>query len=304
MELEQLRCFVAVAEELHFGRAAQKMGLLPASVGRHVRLLEESLGSTLFSRTTRSVALTEDGVALLKEVRPLLAGLDGLAERFRAGRRRRSATCRIGAVDSAAAGLLPTLLHDLQALRPGIVIELVEDKSVRLVPKLLAGRLDIAFIRPREGMSRHLVVEPLFFETAVVAAPSTHPLAERSSVSVRDLAELPLIVPDRRSRPHSYDLTLDVFAEAGLHPRIAQVADEKQTIVNMVAAGIGFAIVPRWTSKLAMSGVHFLSLDREGLPQLRKLPLAVAWMRDVRDPVRDAILEILHENAARYAELA
>ena len=101
MELEQLRCFIAVAEELHFGRAAQRIGLLPASLGRHVRLLEESVGSQLLYRTTRSVSLTEDGVALLEEVRPLLARLNELEQRFRANPRRRSHVLRIGAIDSA-----------------------------------------------------------------------------------------------------------------------------------------------------------------------------------------------------------
>ncbi|OAP41859.1 LysR family transcriptional regulator [Sinorhizobium americanum] len=304
MELEQLRCFVAVAEELHFGRAAQKLGLLPASLGRHVRLLEESLGSQLLSRTTRSVALTEDGVALLEAARPILARLDGLAERFRASQRRRTQIFRIGAIDSAAAGLLPMLLQDFRDVLPDVTTQLFEDKSIRLIPKLLAGGLDLAFIRPRAGMSRNLVVEQLLYETAVVAVPTMHRLAERGNVSVSDLKEQPLIVPDRRSRPHSYDLTLMLFAEAGLHPRISQVADEKQTIVSMVAAGIGLAIVPRWTSTLAASGVRFLPLQGEAGEPMQKLPLAVAWMKAVRDPSRDAMLNLLRRNLAKYAALA
>ncbi|TCN29589.1 DNA-binding transcriptional LysR family regulator [Sinorhizobium americanum] len=299
-----MRCFVAVAEELHFGRAAQKLGLLPASLGRHVRLLEESLGSQLLSRTTRSVALTEDGVALLEAARPILARLDGLAERFRASKRRRTQIFRIGAIDSAAAGLLPMLLQDFRDVLPDVTTQLFEDKSIRLIPKLLAGGLDLAFIRPRAGMSRNLVVEQLLYETAVVAVPATHRLAERGNVSVSDLKEQPLIVPDRRSRPHSYDLTLMLFAEAGLHPRISQVADEKQTIVSMVAAGIGLSIVPRWTSTLAAKGVRFLPLQGEVGQPMQKLPLAVAWMKAVRDPSRDAMLNLLRRNLAKYAALA
>ncbi|MDR9762031.1 LysR family transcriptional regulator [Rhizobium redzepovicii] len=304
MELEQLRCFVAVAEELHFGRAAQRIGLLPGSLGRHVRLLEESVGSQLLSRTTRSVSLTEDGVALLEEVRPLLARLDELGQKFRARHHQRSRILRIGAIDSAAAGLLPTLIHDFRAIAPDVKIQLMEGKSIRLVPKLLAGGLDLAFIRPRPGMSRHLAVEDLFSETTVVAVPASHELADHKNVSVLDLANAPLIVPDRRSRPHSYDLTMNLFAAAGLHPDIAQVADEKQTIVSMVAAGLGLAIVPRWTSSLASAGVRFLPVQEGAGQTTPKLPLAVAWMKAVRDPERDALLDLLRRNLEIYSAAA
>ncbi|MCM2476467.1 LysR family transcriptional regulator [Rhizobium sp. CG5] len=304
MELEQLRCFVAVAEELHFGRAAQKMGLLPASLGRHVRLLEESLGTRLMSRTTRSVSLTEDGAALLEEVRPLLHRLQTLAEEFRSRKTQQATVLRIGAIDSAAAGLIPALLHDFRERCPGIVTQLVEDKSIRLIPKLIAGRLDVVFIRPRDGLSRNLAVRILTHETPVIALPVTHPLAACDRVSVDELGDEPLIVPDRRSRPHSYDLTMKLFEDAGLHPRIAQIADEKQTIINLVAAGIGSAIVPRWTSKLAVSGVTFVSLVNADNTPLRKLPLAVAWIKAVRDPGRDQLLELLDKNIGRYAEQA
>jgi DNA-binding transcriptional LysR family regulator len=95
-----------------------------------------------------------------------------------------------------------------------------------------------------------------------------------------------------------------LFAEAGLHPRISQVADEKQTIVSMVAAGIGLAIVPRWTSTLAASGVRFLPLQGEVGQPMQKLPLAAAWMKAVRDPSRDAMLNLLRHNLAKYAALA
>jgi DNA-binding transcriptional LysR family regulator len=304
MELEQLKCFVAVAEELHFGRAANKMEMQPASLGRHVRLLEESLGTTLLNRTTRSVSLTDDGGILLNEVRPILSRLEEVAARFRSARHVNKPTLRIGAIDSAAAGLVPLLLHDYREIEPDTTTQLIEDKSIRLIPKLLAGRLDLILIRPREGMNRNIAVRPLFFETAVVAIPAEHPMAEASEVSVESLLDEPLIVPERRSRPHSHDLTMDLFASVGLRPRIAQVADEKQTIINLVAAGIGSAIVPRWTSKLALSGVRYVALEAPGGRPLEKLPLAAAWIKQVRDPARDKMLHLLETNIDRYASMA
>ncbi|MDP1876134.1 MAG: LysR family transcriptional regulator, partial [Actinomycetota bacterium] len=112
MELHQLRCFVAAAEELHFGRAAQRLEMLPSALGRYIRLLEDDLGTRLMTRTTRSVTLTDDGAALLKDARHLLAQADSLAVKFHARGRKQAATIRLGAIDSAAAGLLPMLLHD------------------------------------------------------------------------------------------------------------------------------------------------------------------------------------------------
>jgi DNA-binding transcriptional LysR family regulator len=147
-------------------------------------------------------------------------------------------------------------------------------------------------------------VRPLFYETAVIAMPAEHPMAEWSEVSVESLVDEPLIVPERRSRPHSHDLTMDLFASVGLRPRIAQIADEKQTIINLVAAGIGSAIVPRWTSKLALSGVRYVALKAPGDKPFEKLPLAAAWIKQVRDPARDAMLHLLETNIDRYASIA
>jgi DNA-binding transcriptional LysR family regulator len=130
-----------------------------------------------------------------------------------------------------------------------------------------------------------------------VAIPSAHALASRKHLSIAALADAPLIVPDRRSRPHSHDLTMKLFAAAGLRPSIAQVAEEKQTIVNLVAAGIGLAIVPRWASRLAVPRVRYVPLKET--PHL--LPLAAAWLRAARDPIRDEVLAVLRAGLARYA---
>src|SRR5258707_1503961 len=133
MDLHMLRCFVAVAEELHFGRAAYRLGMLPPALGRHIRLLEDDLGTRLLARTTRNVALTEDGAMLLEEARSLLSQADGLAVRFRARGRSQAATLRLGAIDSAAAGLVPLVLHDFRERRPDVTVQLVEDKTIRLL---------------------------------------------------------------------------------------------------------------------------------------------------------------------------
>lgn len=274
MDLHQLRCFLAVAEELHFGRAAQRLNILPSALGRFIRLLEEDLGTRLMIRTTRSVALTDDGTVLLKEARPLLAQADALAAKFRARGRNQATIVRIGAIDSAAAGLLPMLLHDFRAHRPDVTVQLVEEKTIRLLPRVLSGRIDLAFVRPPESYDKRLELLFLFHETAVVAVPDSHPLSSKRRITIADLAEQPLIVPERRSRPHSHDLTMKLFSEAGLEARIVQIADEKQTIVNLVSAELGVAIVPKWTSRMPARGVRYIRLATS---DMNKLPLAAAW---------------------------
>lgn len=301
MDLHQLRCFVAAAEDLHFGKAAQRLDMLPSALGRFIKLLEEDLGTRLMTRTTRSVTLTDDGAVLLKEARNLLAQADGLAAKFRTRGRKQATTLRVGAIDSAAAGLLPMLLHDFRERRPDVTVKLVEDKTIRLQPRLLSGRLDLAFLRPPENPDKRLEFLFLLHETAVVAVSDRHRLASKERVTIADLAEEPLIVPERRSRPHSHDLTMKLFAEAGLQARIVQLANEKQTIVNLVAAELGVAIVPRWTSRMAARGICYVPLDAS---DLNRLTLAAAWTRGTRDLIRDEMLEMLRAGLSRYAQEA
>ena len=296
MDISHLKCFVAAADQLHFGRAAQSLGILPASLGRQIRLLEERLETRLFTRTTRSVALTEAGRAVLEDMRALVAQSEALEQKVRHLRTSASAVLRVGVIDSAAAGLMPPLLQALRDEQPGIDVHLVEQKTIHLLPRLLSGSLDLAFCRPPETRDPRLAFRTLFCETAVVALPEGHPLADRAEISVVDLADAPLIVPDRRSRPHSHDLTIKLFLDAGLTARIAQIAEEKHTIVNLVATGTGLAIVPRWTSRIAVAGVRFVPL---AVPEGRTrstLVLAAAWPRGTRDARRDALLAILERH--------
>ena len=304
MDLNHLRCFVAVAEDLHFGRAARRLEILPAALGRYVRQLEDDLGLQLLTRTTRNVALTEDGAALLTQARDLIATADALATRFRQRGRQNRRTLRLGAIDTAAAGLVPMLLHDFRDRHPGVTVELVEDKTIRLLPRLISGRLDLAIVRPPEHPARQLQMRPLFHESVVVALPARHALARRKTLTISALADEALIVPDRRSRPHSHDLTIKLFARAGLPPQIAQIAAEKQTIVSLVAAGLGIALVPRWTSRMAVPGVRYIPLRTPGGGGRDILPLAAAWVRGTRDATRDEMLGILATRLRRYAEEA
>jgi DNA-binding transcriptional LysR family regulator len=308
MELEQLRCFVAVAEELSFGKAARRLEMLPAALGRYIRLLEEDVGIRLMIRTTRNVMLTEAGAAVLGDAKSLLTQADALAACIRAHGRNEAATLRVGVLNSAM-GLLPRLIHDFKQHYPCVTVQLYEATTRQLLPRLLSGRIDLAFVRPQDIPHKNIEFFPLFHQTAVVAVSKRHHLSEKECLSISDIADEPLIISERQIHPHSYNLILQLFTDAGRQPRMAQFANSIQTIANLVAADLGIAIVPRWASRIAASDVRYIPLVSENicstkttLQPVKWLPLAVAWVGDSHDDVRDGMLKLLRDRIAVYTE--
>ena len=297
MELQHLRCFLTVAETLHFGEAAHRLDMLPSALGRNIRLLEEALGTRLFTRSTRRVALTENGILLREEARKLLAHADAIMLQFRQNPRLAQPLLRVGTIDSAAIGLLPGLLKLFRQRYPEVEIQLYEDKTVHLLPKLKSGRLDLVFIRPPSQLDPQFERLFLCHEPGILALPSSHPFADRDAIEIRELEGMPMILPERRSRPHSHDLTMNLFHHAGMKVTVSQMADEKQTIINLVAAGIGLAIVPAWSSRFQVPGVKFVQLTG---PEATGMPLEAVWMHEAQDEIRDTMLTLLKEHPELY----
>lgn len=297
MELHHLRCFLAVAETLHFGEAAHRLDMLPSALGRNIRLLEESLGTRLFTRSTRRVALTENGILLREEARKLLAHADAIMLQFRQNPRRAHPLLRVGTIDSAAIGLLPGLLQLFRQQYPDVEIQFYEDKTVNLLPRLKSGRLDLVFIRPPAQLDAQFGRVFLCYEPGILALPASHPFAGREYVEMSELEGMPMILPERRSRPHSHDLTMNLFHNAGLQVTVSQMADEKQTIINLVAAGLGLAIVPAWSSRFQVAGVRFVNITG---PDATGMPLEAVWMREAKDEIRDNMLAILEAHPELY----
>lgn len=294
MDINQLRCFVAVGKELHFGRAAQKMEMMPASLSRFIRLLEEDLGVRLLNRSTRNVSLTAEGALFFDDASKLIDQFDALAKRFKVGLKDERRTLRIGAIDSAARGLLPALLNLFVPLHPHSDIHIIEDKTINLIPKLKSGWLDMIFIREPQSIDASLAVRFITRESCVLAVPIQHALADRERVAVADFQHEAMIIPDRRTRPHSHDLTMSLFKLAGFTPHIAQFAEEKQTILSLVAAGLGLAVVPASYRTMNSDSVSYIALD---LPeQIKGLPLSIAWQKGNEDRFLREMLRLLHEH--------
>ncbi|WFL66875.1 LysR family transcriptional regulator [Pantoea sp. X85] len=294
MDINQLRCFIAVGKELHFGRAAQKMEMMPASLSRFIRLLEEDLGVRLLNRSTRNVSLTAEGALFFDDARKLIDQFDALAKRFKVGLKDERRTLRIGAIDSAARGLVPALLNLFVPLHPHSDIHIIEDKTINLIPKLKSGWLDMIFIREPQSIDASLAVRFITRESCVLAVPIQHALADRERVAVADFQHEAMIIPDRRTRPHSHDLTMSLFKLAGFTPHIAQFAEEKQTILSLVAAGLGLAVVPASYRTMNSDSVRYIALD---LPeQIKGLPLSIAWQKGNEDRFLREMLRLLHEH--------
>nr|WP_304623389.1 LysR family transcriptional regulator [Pantoea leporis] len=289
-----MRCFVAVGKELHFGRAAQKMEMMPASLSRFIRLLEEDLGVRLLNRSTRNVSLTAEGALFFDDASKLIDQFDALAKRFKVGLKDERRTLRIGAIDSAARGLVPALLNLFVPLHPHSDIHIIEDKTINLIPKLKSGWLDMIFIREPQSIDASLAVRFITRESCVLAVPIQHVLADRERVAVADFQHEAIIIPDRRTRPHSHDLTMSLFKLAGFTPHIAQFAEEKQTILSLVAAGLGLAVVPASYRTMNSDSVSYIALD---LPeQIKGLPLSIAWQKGNEDRFLREMLRLLHEH--------
>ncbi|MBA0035784.1 LysR family transcriptional regulator [Pantoea sp. BIGb0393] len=300
MDINQLRCFVAVGKELHFGRAAQRMEMMPASLSRFIRLLEEDLGVRLLNRSTRNVSLTAEGAIFFDEASKLIDQFDALAQRFKVGLKDERRTLRIGAIDSAARGLVPALLNLFVPLHPHSDIHIIEDKTINLIPKLKSGWLDMIFIREPQSIDASLAVRFITRESCVLAVPIQHALAQREQVAVADFQHEAMIIPDRRTRPHSHDLTMNLFKLAGLTPHIAQFAEEKQTILSLVSAGLGLAVVPASYRTMNSDSVRYIALD---LPeQIKGLPLSIAWQKGNEDAFLLEMLRLLHENECELTE--
>lgn len=300
MDINQLRCFVAVGKELHFGRAAQRMEMMPASLSRFIRLLEEDLGVRLLNRSTRNVSLTAEGAIFFDEASKLIDQFDALALRFKVGLKDDRRTLRIGAIDSAARGLVPALLNLFVPLHPTSDIHIIEDKTINLIPKLKSGWLDMIIIRAPQIIDASLAIRFITRESCVLAVPRHHPLADRELVSVTDFQHEAMIIPDRRTRPHSHDLTMSVFKHAGLTPHIAQFAEEKQTILSLVSAGLGLAVVPASYRTMNSESVSYIAL---ALPeQIKGLPLSIAWQKGNEDDYLREMLRLLHDNKRELTE--
>lgn len=288
VELRHLRYFLAVAEELHFGRAAERLHMAQPPLSQQIRQLETELGFQLFHRTRRQVELTAAGHCFLEDCQAILQRLDRAILRGQQVSRGELGQLSIGFVSSATYNVLPQILRHMRNTAPEVTLELRELTTDQQLAALQAGRLDVGFVRPplEEVEFEELTVwrEPL-----VVALPIAHPLATKAKIELRSLTHEPFILFPRPLAPGLYDQIISLCQQAVFSPNVVQEAVQMQTIISLVAAEIGIAIVPKSLENLQRTGVVYRPLD-EPTPQAA---IALIWQKQRRSPTRDRFLDIV-----------
>ncbi len=255
MELRHLRYFIAVAEELNFTRAAEKLHMAQPPLSQQIQQLEAELGFQLFRRTKRTVTLTEAGQFFFQEAQKILLQLDRAIQLGQQTNRGELGQLTIGFVSSASHNVVPAILQAFRTLHPAVKLELREMTTNQQLQRLREGQIDIGFIRPPvdEGINSEIV----FREPLILALPQTHPMADRAQVELRQLSTEPFILFPRSLAPGLYDRIISFCQQAGFSPIAAQEAIQMQTIVSLVAAEMGVAIVPESMQNFQRSGVVY-----------------------------------------------
>jgi DNA-binding transcriptional LysR family regulator len=290
-ELSQLRCFLAVAEELHFARAAARLNMTQPPLSRQIQLLERALDILLFDRSSRSVKLTPAGRAFLPEARRILQLADqaGLAAKRVA--RGEAGSITLGSTAAAGYELLPRLVAFASSELPGIDLVLKEMVTGEQIEALASGRLDLALLRP--PLDRRVLDSVCIRrEPLLLAIPQTHPLANAPRVDLADIDEQLIIMWEPGEARYFYDLVTGLCAAGGVRPRPVQYLPQAHTMLALVAIGLGLAIVPESARVLRFEGVSLRPLEPLQGPQ----PLAelhLAWRRDSTNPALPAFREAL-----------
>jgi DNA-binding transcriptional LysR family regulator len=290
IELRHLRYFIAVAEELHFGHAAERLHMAQPPLSQQIRQLEAQLGFQLFYRTKRSVQLTEAGHVFLADCRKLLKQLDQAIETGRQVSRGESGQLVIGFVSSAAYSVLPDILRAFRTKFPAVRLALHELPTHQQLQWLHTRRMDVGFLRPPvEDKSLRLTI--IVREPMVVALPETHILASQPTVALSTLANEPFILFPRPLAPRVYDQIISLCQQAGFSPHIVQEAMQMQTIVSLVAGNIGVAIVPVSLQNMQRTGVVYKPLQE----QTPCSEIAVAWRNDNPSPTTEQFLAVVQQ---------
>ncbi|KRD05179.1 LysR family transcriptional regulator [Mycobacterium sp. Root265] len=287
--LARLSCFIAVAEELHFGRAAERLHMTQPPLSRQIQQLETELGVQLIDRTTRSVTLTPAGVAFLPDARRILQLAESAALTVRRVPAGDLGTVVVGFTAASAHAVLPRLLEQTRSILPDVKLELREMVSSVQVEALMSGEIDLGMARPplkRPG----IVSRPLLHEQLVAALPAGHPLTEQGrQLTLNDLDGQDFVMYSPVQARYFNELLISTFTIAGATPRFVQFVTQVHTMLVLVRSGIGIALVPASAATLHPEGVVFRTI---GAFRERPVELDAAWRGDSTNP---ALLRLLRD---------
>ena len=300
MELRHLRYFVAVAEELHFGRAAARLHIAQPPLSRQIRDLEREVGTALFERVPRGVALTAAGRAFLPEARLTLAQAARAQRTAERAARGEIGRLRVGFVEAATySRVLPEVLGFFRMHLPNIGISLFEMDSHQQADAFRDGRIDLGILHsiPADA-DRVLHIEPVYTDPVIAAIPRPHRLAEQARLTLTHLATEPFVFFPRHGAPRLHDDIIASCRAAGFDPRVVQEASAWHTLTSLVGAGVGLAFVPRSLEGFPNPGVVYRSVRALAVG----MEMSAVWKRGEKSPVRERFVTALRAVARARAD--
>lgn len=290
MELRQLQYFITVAEELHFGRAAKRLNMTQPPLSQQIQQLEEELGIILFRRTKRVVELTDAGKFFLEGVNGSLEQLDEAIESARRAARGEIGTLTIGFVGSATYDLLPPLIRTYRNQYPNVEVKLRELATPQQLEELYHRKLDIGFLRP--PIESDILTTEVVHETPCILALSIHhPLAQEEHITLAQLQNDPFILVSRNVWQGFYDDIVFMCHRAGYSPNIKQEATEYHTVIGLVAAGVGIAIVPAALQNFALKEVVYHNIE----DMTNTVKMAIAYEKERMSKETENFIKVMKE---------
>ncbi|NLY64417.1 MAG: LysR family transcriptional regulator [Alcaligenaceae bacterium] len=299
MELRQIRYFQCVAKELSFTQAAKQLHIAQPPLSRQIKLLEEELGVDVFERIGRGIRLTEAGKYFLDHTQKMTQQLEETIKATRRIGKKDRMWFGLGFVPSTLYGYMPSFIRELRQLDPMVEIGLSEMTTLQQFDALKMGRIDI-------GLGRIKLSDPeiarlvLLDEPLAVAVPKQHPLAGRKNVDIHDILPEPLILYPAFPRPSYADHILDLFRQHGYTPNVVQEANELQTAIGLVAAGIGIVIVPDSVKRLLREDVVYIDLKAQGFSS----PVMMSWRKNDQSDFLKKVVGLAKNMALAYDSLS
>jgi len=292
LELRHLRYFAILAEELHFGRAAKRLGIAQPPLSQQIRRLEELVGARLLDRTSRRVQLTDAGRSFQVEAARVLAGAEAAVEAARRASRGEAGTLRVAFAATVMFLALPQIIREFRDRYPRVQLDLREMPTGPQLAALLEGDIDLGFVREPEPEAS-LEIVTVMREPLRIAMHKGHRLARRARVSVADLATEPFVLFPQDLAPGLHRQVMTLCREAGFAPRVVEESRELYTSVSLVEAGIGVSILPASVEKLGWKHVRYLPIP--GASGATRI--AAAWRKDRDRPVLQAFMGVVREVA-------
>jgi DNA-binding transcriptional LysR family regulator len=297
MELRHLRYFVAVAEEMHFGRAAERLRIAQPPLSRQIKDLEREIGTPLFDRVPRGVELTPAGQAFLPEARLTLAQAERAQRTAQRAALGETGRLRVGFVEAAThSGILPDVLGFFRVHLPAIGLSLFELDPLRQAEAFRDNRVDLGILQGSMLESaRWLREESIYAEPIVLAVPGDHRLAGRARFTLESVADEAFVLFPRQTDPALFDDIVSRCRARGFSPRVAQEATGWHTLASLVGAGVGIGFVPRSLAKFQQHGVTYRAIPQFSV----QMTLSAVWPAGQKSPVRERFVTALRAVAGR-----